>query len=160
MKQIKNFSALLSMAALLLSGCAKDGAIGPAGPRGAQGNANVISDVFFNQDFSFVASNNDYELYLNDNAITQTVLDQGAVLVYFQLSSNTSGWTMLPGTFNGVAINVSYGLGQVQITDGTMPTNGPFNFKIVALPPYAMKSHPDLNVKDFSAVQKVFNLPN
>jgi hypothetical protein len=127
---------------------------------GAQGNANVQSATFLSQNFSFVASNNDYELYLNDGAITQTVLDQGAVVVYFQLTSNTSGWTMLPGTFSGIAINVSYGLGQVQITDGTMPTNGPFNFKVVVLPPFVIKGHPTLDFKNYGTLQRMFNLQN
>jgi len=162
MKNFMRLTSMLCIGSLIFSGCAKDGPVGPAGQTGAtgaQGNANVQSGTYTNLAFAFVAANNDYELYINDPAITQTALDQGAVLVYFQATTNTSGWTMLPGTFNNIAINVSFGLGQVEVTDGTMPS-GLFNFRIVVIPPFIMHAHPDLNTKDFNAVQKMFNLKN
>ncbi len=159
MKKLLRLTALFSIGAILFTSCGKDGAVGPQGPAGIPGNANVQTGVFLNQSFTFVAANSDYELYLNYNAITQYVLDQGAVIVYFQTTSNTSGWTMLPATFAGAPVNTSYGLGQVEITDGTMPT-GLFNFKVVVIPPAVMKAHPGVNFSNYSEVRNAFNIQN
>lgn len=91
---MRTFHSILSAAVLLLAaGCSDDG---PTGPPGPPGNANVHSHslVFSMDDAQFngpVAS-----VQYDVPSITPSVVDHGAVLVYFWAQET---WTAMPYTF-------------------------------------------------------------
>jgi hypothetical protein len=99
MKRISYLTAVIAVVSLF--GCTKQGPAGPAGPPGAQGNANVQSFVFPAQ--SFTANE---VITFAVPAITQLVIDSGAVVVYARLTngSETDGWTELPRMFEAESI--------------------------------------------------------
>jgi hypothetical protein len=97
---------------------------GPAGPQGPPGNANVLTTVFtitnsqwlWNSQYEFQTSPSSYTEYFTrycDNSvpsITQNVLDDGMVLVYFtpNTSNNTNQWAPLPYEFTDGSGNFNY----------------------------------------------------
>ena len=104
MKKINNLLFVLAAAALLLSSCGKDGAIGPQGPigpvgatgptgatgsTGATGTANVIYSAWVTP-ATYVKTTIFGTVYfsydLAASKITQNILDKGAVIVYGKLN--------------------------------------------------------------------------
>jgi len=164
MKTLKSIVLMAAFAfAVTLVGCTgKDGApgaTGPAGTSGANGTngvANINSQTFMNQGLSYVSANSDYELTMNDAAITQTVVDNGEVVVYTQPSSNPSGWTVLPATLGGTSINITFAVGGV-IVQSANATSGNLNFRVVVIPPSIIKNYPNTNWKDYSQVKAIMD---
>jgi hypothetical protein len=143
------------------------GAQGPAGPQGPQGNANVMTDVFsvggaqwlWNSQYVYETSSGSYTEYFTryyvrlNTTITQNVLSDGLVLVYFQPSpvNNPNQWEPLPYQFDssfGFTYNYVYvtAVGQVTLhyffiqtnSTATLPTLSTYNdevrqFKIVTI---------------------------
>jgi hypothetical protein len=146
---------------------------GPAGPQGAvgpqgpEGNANVMTDVFsvggsqwiWNQNYLYETSSGSYIEYFTryyvrmNTTVTQAVLNDGLVLVYFTPSpvNNPNQWEPLPYQFDsgaGYTYNYVYvtAVGQVTleyffiptVSTATLPTLSTYsdetrNFKIVTL---------------------------
>jgi hypothetical protein len=110
------------------------GATGPAGPTGPQGNANVQTFIFLKQSFSAGLVNT-----FSIPAITQNVLDSGAVIIYTRLSAASSGdtwiqlpWIINPGTgiydWNTYVGNASY------FGNFNSSSISTFDFKVVVIP--------------------------
>ena len=80
---IKNLTGLLVIfiAILLVSCSAEDGAVGPQGEPGQDGNANVIASDWIPEEFDDF-SINVTSFSVTDQAFTQEILDSGTVLVY------------------------------------------------------------------------------
>jgi hypothetical protein len=170
------------------------GPAGPAGPQGPEGNANVKTDVFsiggadwlWNSQYIFETSPGGYTEYFtryyvrNNNTVTQDVLDNGMVLVYFTPSPeyNPNQWVPLPYQFDlgfGYTYNYVYvtAVGGVTFhyffiqTDAsaTLPTLSTYNdivrkFKIVTVTGttgnFLRVNHIDLN--NYQEVSKVTGL--
>ena len=85
------------LSAALLSSCAKtgpQGEKGDTGAPGAPGNANVKSSISANLLWTYNASNARYEAVINNTAITQEIINTGAVLVSAETS--TGNWSQMP----------------------------------------------------------------
>ncbi|MDX1546056.1 MAG: hypothetical protein R3247_03660 [Rhodothermales bacterium] len=86
-------SSALAVLALLATGCDE----GPVGPPGPPGNANVFSLSFtFDYNgalFNGAVASEQYDV----PAITPSVVDEGAVLVYYRFADT---WTALPYTLS------------------------------------------------------------
>lgn len=102
-----------------------------------------------------MAANNDYEINLTVPTLTQNVFDKGAVDVYFQATTNTTGWATLPATIGGISINVAHYLNQVQLVSSTA-SSGLFNIKVVVIPPAMRK--PGVNHANYEEVKAAYNL--
>jgi len=134
MKNI-NSAYLFMLLFFALAGCAKEGAIGPAGK---DGNANVKSMVVATTGSQWVAVGNQYKFTVADSAITQNVIDKGTVSVALSLSG--TAWSNLPRTNMGFTFLYAYSLGAVDIyyysgdgsTSPGLAPNG-YMFKIVAI---------------------------
>ena len=147
---------------LFFTGC-KKGDTGPAGTNGTNGNANVVSSTITSSNWSYVSPS--WEIAFSYPAITQTILDKGAVLVY--LKTGTS-YAQLPMTFYqsasySTSLEVSNFLGGVKIwwtdSDLTQPSNpGSWTFKIVVIAASGRAANPNVNYNDYNAVKKAFNL--
>ncbi len=109
------------LAGLLFSSCAKDGATGPTGPAGKDGNANVITRSFTVYDSTWTMGGYSFNPSVNstttwfakvytvvDSAITSGVVDSGMVLVYFRSYSGDSAWVPLPFSFLDFGRDFSY----------------------------------------------------
>ena len=118
---------------------------GPTGPQGPPGNANVKTDVFTVPAASWATSNTGYMLetgsggyteyfmqgYVRtNNTITQDVLDNGMVLVYFTPSPvyNADQWAPLPYQFP--SFGTQYYTNYVYVTAVGQVTLGFFFSKI------------------------------
>lgn len=152
---------LLVATAITFSACSKKGDTGDTGPAGADGNANV-------QSFTYVVHPGDwqqsgvigstYEKYIDLSApsITQSIIDGGAVLVYWNVNASLLA---LPAT---VPINAdvysflpSFSVGSTTLevfTDNH--SNFTFNtdvvLKVVVIAGSTRLAHPEINWKEIS----------
>ena len=165
-KTAKMLSMFALACGLLFTNCAKDGATGPAGPAGpagANGNANVVSSTITSSNWTYNSPS--WEITFTYPAITQDIIDKGAVLVYLK---NGTAYTQLPLTFYqsssySTSLEVSNFLGGVKIfwtdSDLTQPINpGSWTFKIVVIAASGKMANPNVNYKDYNAVKQAFNL--
>ena len=170
-------SLLAGLFLLVATGC-DEGIVGPEGPPGPPGNANVFA---FNVTFSFddavfngpVASE---QFSLPE--ITPSVVDGGAVLVYFR---DQGTWTALPftvGVESGdlAAVDYTFTMGyayddgflEVFVEASTdddivwddiltlLPTN--YEMKIVIIDGFVLGKNLDLDMRDYEAVKTYFGL--
>jgi len=171
MKKISNTLLILLMA-LAIGSCTKRGPQGPTGPQGPQGvqgqqgNANVQGGqvtVNFNWDAatSYGTADIDYD------AITQSIVDNGAVLVF--MSNGNGGWISLPYTdYSGTGVSISYyfvyAVGTVRIYFSEQDLNNTYmpasaTFKVVAVAPAQKQAHPNTNWKNYDEVMAAMSTP-
>ncbi len=165
-KTAKMLSMFALACGLLFTNCAKDGKTGPAGPQGpagANGNANVVSSTITSSNWAYTAPS--WKISFTYPAITQDIIDKGAVLVYIKVGSayNQLPLTIYPSSTYSRTYEVSTYLGGVDIfctdSDLTQPTNpGSQNFKVVVIAASGKMANPNLNYDDYNAVKKAFNL--
>lgn len=172
MKTTKITMMLLTIVTvILLSACAKDGKTGPQGPagtNGTNGNANVVSSSITTTSLSWSANAPFYTTSIGYAAITQDIIDNGAVLVYI---SNTAGtyqqlpFTYYPASSYSRTYTFAYAVGTVTIyvsdSDLVIPDNpGAVTFKIVVMAASAKRElqqkHVDLN--NYSEVVTYLNI--
>ena len=127
------------------------GATGAAGAAGPRGNANVTSTFVTTTAASWTDEGGGlWTAELTDNGITQSILDNGAVIVYGENAQNE--YQALPATlvYNSgqdvVTVNYYIGLQKVtiewQYTDLTLPNPDAQKFKIVKIAGAFIKEHP------------------
>jgi hypothetical protein len=162
MKKVNAVIAVFVIATtMFMGGCAKDGATGPAGPAGANGNANVIgTNTVTVNGVNWTALSTYFETTLTDADITQAVVDNGVVLVYAQ---NGTTWAALPSTFSSVSLTFQFYLGNVEIfcanTDGSQTLNpGTQIFRLVIIPSSARMTNENINFRNYEEVKRAFNL--
>ncbi|MBL7933245.1 MAG: hypothetical protein JNL60_15170 [Bacteroidia bacterium] len=157
MKKAKLFSILgLSIlmigSATLLTNCKKGdtGPAGAAGTNGKDGNANVKSQTSTNLTWTFNSSTLAYETNIAVPAITQDIVDKGAVLVYLQ-EGNSSSQLPTSSMYDSATIvffNFEYSVGNVKVTftnsdlDNTLVPQSTTKFKIVAMTASAKGQNP------------------
>jgi len=165
-KTIKTITSVIAGLALTLgltlTSC-KKGDTGPAGKDGKDGNANVVSSSITSSNWSYVG--NSWEITFTYPAITQDIVDRGAVLVYLQVSGgyNQLPLTLYPSSSYSRTYEVAYSTGIVKIfctdSDLTQPTNpGSQKFKIVVISASQRNANPNVNYDDYTEVKKVFKI--
>lgn len=141
-------------------GCTKEG---PVGPAGADGNANVVSSTISSSNWVYNSPN--WSITYFYPAITQNIIDKGAVLVYLK---NGQAYTQLPltiypsATFSS-SLEVNSFVGGVKIfwtdSDLTQPSNpGNREFKVVVIAASGLAQNPNLDFKNYEAVKLAYNL--
>jgi hypothetical protein len=168
-KSAKFMLPLLVSGVLILTGCTKEGPVGPqgaAGTNGTNGNANVTSLTKTVTTWT-VDNTVRWIADIPVPAITQSIVDRGAVLVY--RANTNGGYNQLPITYSPVptyntTIECIHSLGNARIlvydSDGTLP-NTPAagqSFKVVVIAPSARAANPDLNWSNYEVVKNKFNL--
>jgi hypothetical protein len=166
-------------ATLLIVGCKKEkgpkgdpgtngnnginGKDGVNGTNGINGNANVLSSSISVSSWGYYAP--DWTASLSYPAITQSILDKGAVLVYmesngiyFQLP-----FTIYPLNSYSRTYNFTHKLNSVTIyvtdSDLTQPTNpGSKKFKVVCIAAGSKPSKKNINYKDYNDVKEAYGL--
>lgn len=139
MKTKKLLFIAIMLSSALFTGCKKGdtgepGPAGPAGTNGTNGNANVISTntVSLSGSSSWTLNGSLYSATLLASGITQSIVDNGAIIVFHQTGS---GWNSMPYTLGTVNYSIGFGVGYVNIyttnTDGSTPSNpGSQTFRI------------------------------
>ena len=148
---------------LTSNGCKKpkDGATGPQGPAGTNGNANVIGSTLYTDSGSWrPISTWGFSTEFTLGAITQAVVDKGVVMVYEELGT---GWMALPYTYGIVSRSFSFDVGTIKIriinTDLSNATNpGAIGYRFVVITSSNRIAHPNVNYKNYEEVKKTFNL--
>jgi hypothetical protein len=186
------FIYLLFAAIIFIIGCAKDGETGPAGAdgvngangtngtngingtNGSNGNANVSQSNFTVNGSDWTYNNlpvwdQSLTVILNDNDITQNIIDSGIVMVYLSLNSPATEWFALPFTqkLNGNYLSqtwaFAYSLNNVTIkfyfSDGSSPSTPSTNyFKVVVISGTQRIANPNVNWNNYQEVKAFLNL--
>ena len=163
------FFILTALVLVFVNSCAIDGPIGPEGPAGPvgpvgpQGNANVLSTTYSVSNWNYSAPS--WQASIPFSAITQSIINTGAVLVYISTGTNT--YSQLPLTFYpastySTTIEVVSTIGAVNLfwsdSDQTQPNNpGSWTFKVVAIAGSNKMAYP-VDWSNYIAVKKYFNL--
>lgn len=157
---MKNSISLLSVfsALLLLAACAKDDDSNFQ-PKGNYGNSNISATTTTVTSTQWTFTNNAYEHTITDSAITQSVVDKGAVMVY--VSTNGNDYISLPFSYQGLEFGFLHRVGAVIISvtvnsGGLAPPNN-CQFKVVVLQPAGKASNPDIHWENFNEVVNVLS---
>jgi len=134
------------------------GAPGATGPAGPQGNANVRSTVVPNVSLSASAST-----LVSVPAITNDIVDNGAVLVYVRLVGFGGYWDALPvySSAGGVLIRVSHiTAGQVWLHTSSATANRDIRVVTIAGTPASalVSRYPGVDFGDPEAVQRALGV--
>lgn len=141
--------ALFAGSLMLGASCTK---VGPMGPQGPSGNANVWgSSIFTVSSWSY--SSNTYSGTFLDPDITTAVAASGVVEVFKQYSDGT--WTNLPDINNNVATVFNFYQGGFtiyinSINGATTPAPGVINFRAVVIPSSVKLANPHVNWKNYN----------
>lgn len=156
---------------LVITSCTKEG---PAGPAGADGNANVASSnvVALNNWVSSFDNGTEFQYTstISWGGITQAVKDNGLVMVYMR-DNSTTDWTALPysdaGSGYSLAYNFDVAVGSVVVSfngfdntgsPGIGTMNGVYTARIIAIPSSARKANPNLDWKDYNKVMAALHI--
>ena len=151
---------VLALTMFAVSSCKKP-KDGETGPKGADGNANVIASNPVTVS-SWTASGTAWSANIPFSEVTSDVVNTGTVQVFIQYGSS---WWALPD-INGVnSTSFGFSTGLVKLlnvdSDGSAtPNPGTQVFRIVVIPSRTMLEHPDVNFQDYEALKKVFHLKN
>ncbi len=162
------FAGVALTLGLTLASCAKKGDIGPAGPAGTNGNANVKSKTIFVAGSEWINTPGASTVTKIVSEITTDIVNNGAVMVYVDNGGNN--WSALPATATGTTgLIVTFGYdiepGKLILNAGvnanvtlTASTFGNTNFRIVTIAASGRMANPNLNYNDYNAVKKAFYL--
>lgn len=154
-----------------ISSCSKDGAVGPEGPsgtNGTNGNANVKTMTFTVTTWS--SNSNYYYVFLTDTNITSSILNSGAVEVFWHITGTTwnpvpwrtynpANYTLLAQASLGqVAVYWTYDGGTINQSFNSYWSVSTFSVKVVCIAGSAMKRHPETNWNNYSELQKAVSI--
>lgn len=149
---------------------------GPEGPMGPQGldGINYTHSVIYDVDPSDWSGNTDgYNVFLDIPEITEDIYYSGAVLVYRLIEIEPKSFNLLPYTYVDNALTIymdfdayvgSINLMYKEVFDGVNDTPAPagiMSFKVVIIEGIPLaKLKTMVNINDFAAVTKMFNIDN
>ena len=129
-----------------------NGATGATGATGADG-AGADSYLFPNQTLLLTGTQ------LSVPAITQAIVDQGVVLVYFRSAGSTSSYYALPYNSSGVSISVAdYGVGYVNINSSI--TESDLDIRVVVVSGSSLTTLSRINTGSYAQLSSVLHLNN
>lgn len=159
----KIFGTTMIIGMLVFSTSCKKGDTGPAGTNGKDGNANVVSSTITSSNWVYTSPS--WKIDFTYPAITQSIIDNGAVLVYLQVGSayNQLPLTTYPSSTYSRTYEVSSYVGGVAIyatdSDLTQPANpGSKKFKVVVIAASGLKQNPNVNLDNYEEVKAAFNI--
>jgi hypothetical protein len=134
-----------------------DGAAGATGATGATGASTNIASYIFTNKSVFLVGNTRFLV----PAITQAIVDQGIVLVYFRNTGTTTSWNPLPYSESGNTLNLqSYGVGYVDLKSNF--TSSGLDIRVVIIPGTSlttlMAHNPGLNLNNYDQVAKAIGI--
>lgn len=160
MSKISFFSLILACA-MVTTGCKKDeGPMGPQGPAGANGNANVQSEIITVEASEWTGSAaSGFTAEKETTVITEDIAINGAVLCY---SANVdSSYTPLPTSLYAGTFSINLGfqyhangniLFYVQADNGATPQPADINYKVVAIESRMTELYPNISEMPYEDV--------
>ena len=164
MKKIGTIMLGLLVATSMLGACKKKEVVGPTGPAGPAGNANVKSLTFQTEVADWIGNGVDgYTATFNAPIITTSIASTGAVMCYMESSGVTYAlpFSYLYGGFTRhMSFEFEPSVLRVNIRDddGATSNLGGVNIKVVAISSSGLIQHPNLDLEDYEAVKKAFDL--
>lgn len=166
MKKIGTIMIGLLVVTTFLSACKKEEVVGPTGPAGADGNANVKSVTFSSVAADWTGDGAaGYSITINSSIITADIVASGAVLCYMDISGTTYA---LPYSYlyNGYTRHMlyTYETGSVTVNrrddDGatTNPGSSMAKIKVVAISSSGLIQNPNVDLSNYEEVKKAFDL--
>ena len=97
-------------------------------------------------------------------AITQSIVDDGTVLVYLRNTGSNTGWYALPYSQAGNTIDFSdFGVGYINLKANFTQANG-IDFRVVVISGTGLTvlnvANPNLNFKNYSQVAAALHISN
>ncbi len=147
-------------------GCQK-GNTGPTGASGANGNTNVHSYTFTVNTLDWLVAQKGY--YYADipfSQITQDIVDNGTVSMFYSLNSTGTNWIALPSAIVTSTLSLYYGfnysLGNIRVyaensTNGIITFPNPTYYKSVIISGTLRKLNPHTNWNNYNEVIKLIN---
>jgi len=134
------------------------GAAGSQGTTGATGVDNVDSYLLLNQSVSTIGN---ARFYIPQ--ITQSIVDQGVILVYVRTSGTTT-WFPLPFSEAGSTLTLdNYGLGYIELK-ANFTANKSLDFRVVLIAGSSltvlMITHPGINIYNYPQLAAALHLSN
>lgn len=143
--------------------CSEDGATGATGQAGADGNANVIGTT----DFTILPTDwqtlgNLKYINLQNNGITQSIVNSGIVMVY-QKSNTGNSYTALPFSYQGIDRGFTFGLNYLQITlspynNSSISITANTTIRAVIIPASNRMANPNVNWNNYQEVKDALKL--
>ncbi len=133
------------------------GATGATGATGSDGSANVQSFLLLNKSVFLVGNTT-----LTVPAITQSIVDQGLVLVYVR-NTGTATWYALPYNEAGNTLNIAdFGVGYVNVKANFATTGLDFRVVVIAGTSLTtiMVAHPGVNIYNYTQLATALHLAN
>lgn len=136
---------LIALVLLAVSGCKKEEVVGPQGPQGKEGNANVESYDFTIYSSSWESYDWGWEAIKEWDKLTEEIINDGGVFVYWAVEDNT--FAPLPTTIpagNGfITILSAFRINEMAISfmpGGGIGANNPGmqKFRAVVIAPKSM----------------------
>jgi hypothetical protein len=166
MKKIGTIMLGLLVVTTLLGACKKKEVEGPAGPAGADGNANVKSATFSTVAADWTGDGVEgYSITLSTPIITADIVATGAVMCYMDISGTTYA---LPYSYlyNGFSRHMlyTYETGAITVSrrddDGatTNPGTSGATIKVVAISSTGLIQNPNLDLSNYEEVKEAFDL--
>jgi hypothetical protein len=162
MNKLQLVISITIVSAMTFSGCAKDGATGPAGKNG---NANVTSTNLVNPVWTWDGTSYYSYCTWSPSNLTSVVNSSGSVMVYG--SDGSGGWYALPITLNTSTyqqhqyFDSNTNSVTIYIENSNLSNPNPsstMQFKVVCIPPAAIKANPSVNIRDYNQVRNAFHL--
>ncbi len=160
-------AVILVLAAFMFSCSGEDGAIGPAGPAGADGNANVVS-------YQFASQTTTTGTIIYEFAATQGFVDSCLILGYFKTTAGSVTWYPIPGVGPNAlyetrsycqqanATTQRYYVKLVDMSGAAYMASTTFAvMKLFLVPPSSITimTSRGVNLFDYNAVKNYLNLP-
>lgn len=136
---------------------------GDTGAAGTNGNANVLDNTLVIRPSDWISSSTNWEYYVDftDGQITQDVVDNGMVSIFFSVFNGT-GWQAIPYTYYyNSTTSLSFGYNYIlnggsifiNISNSSAFTFGTYVFKIVAIGGSQRKAHPNTDWNNYDQVK-------
>ena len=132
-----SISFLITTTALLWTGCGKEG---PQGPAGYDGNANVISSIWYKPSvWTYDNTSQEYYFDVTNSEITKDIVENGVVLAYMSSSADHPANSVrpLPSYAMGCDWNfLIHTYGSIEFTSNALTNPGSIevSFRFILIP--------------------------
>jgi hypothetical protein len=154
-------SLLITVPALLLTGCKQEG---PQGPAGLDGNANVIASQWITPT-AWQGKPGDWFFDISNSSITKDIVESGAILAYVSLPGDVSNLAVRPLPAYIIGANwdfllpndgqSSYGTIEFTTDMATLPGITGYNFRFILIPSNISLKSASLNTPGMSDLRKM-----
>jgi hypothetical protein len=133
-------SLLIGLSAFVWTSCVKEGPIGPQGPAGVDGNANVIASPWYTPNsWNYDNATLEYYFDVSNSAITSDIVENGAILAYASLPNDVYPYAVRPLPAYALGCDWDFLIpdyGSIEFTTDAASTPGTsgYSFRFILIP--------------------------